>query len=98
MKLIKLFLLGCLCLLSFEIQAQVDKILSSDSLLFRAHLVYQNNPDQAFTYSKRAIERAKLENSELNLGKAYDMLGVSLDYLGELDSALFYFEIGRAHV
>jgi serine phosphatase RsbU (regulator of sigma subunit) len=93
MKLIKLFLLGCLCLLSFEIQAQVDKILSSDSLLFRAHLVYQNNPDQAFTYSKRAIERAKLENSELNLGKAYDMLGVSLDYLGELDSALFYFDL-----
>jgi tetratricopeptide (TPR) repeat protein len=93
MKLIKSFLLGCLCLLSFEIQAQVDKILSSDSLLFRAHLVYQNNPDQAFTYSKRAIERAKLENSELNLGKAYDMLGVSLDYLGELDSALFYFDL-----
>jgi serine phosphatase RsbU (regulator of sigma subunit) len=93
MKLIKSFLLGCLCLLSFEIQAQVDKILSSDSLLFRAHLVYQNNPDQAFIYSKRAVERAKLENSELNLGKAYDMLGVSLDYLGELDSALFYFDL-----
>jgi tetratricopeptide (TPR) repeat protein len=26
------------------------------------------------------------------LGRAYEILGISFDYLGELDSALFYFE------
>jgi len=67
--------------------------LSSDSLLQRAKLVYQNDPELACKYSKSAVIQAKLENSQLNLGKAYEMLGISFDYLGQLDSALFYFDI-----
>lgn len=92
MKLINSFLFCCLSLLSSEVLAQVDVALSSDTLIYRAHLVYQTNPDLAFIYSKKAVERAKFENSELNLGNAYEMVGVSFDYLGELDSALFYFD------
>ena len=93
MKLIGLFLFCLLILLSAETQAQGSGNLSADSLIHRAHLIYQNNPDLAFIYSKKAVEKAKYENSELKLGNSYEMLGVSFDYLGELDSALYYFDI-----
>lgn len=66
--------------------------LSSDSLIRRGKLVYQNDPTLAYNYSKQAVAKAKQENSELHLGRAYEMLGISFDYLGELDSALFYFD------
>ncbi len=74
------------------LQAKDGGILSSDSLIQRAKSVYQNNPSLAYSYSKQAITEAKNENNELSLGRAYEMLGISLDYLGELDSALFYFD------
>lgn len=82
----------CLLFLACFLQAKVGVVLPSDSLIIKAKSIYQNNPTLAFNYSKQAIIKAKSEGSELNLGKAYEMLGISFDYLGELDSALFYFE------
>ena len=73
-------------------QVQAISQLSADSLILRAKKVYQNNPSLSFEYSKKAIEKAVQEESELSLGRAYEMLGISFDYLGQLDSALFYFE------
>jgi len=73
-------------------QAQTINQLSADSFIIRAKKVYQNNPSLSFEYSKKAIEKAVQEESELSLGRAYEMLGISFDYLGHLDSALFYFE------
>lgn len=81
-----------LCFLVCVLQAQVDHDLSSDSLLIRAKKVYQINPSLCYDYSKQAISKALEEDSELNLGRAFEMLGISLDYLGQLDSALIYFE------
>ena len=74
------------------LQARADIVLSSDSLLQRAKLVYKSDPALSYDYSKQAITKARQENSDLNLGKGYEMLGVSLDYLGELDSAIYYFD------
>jgi serine phosphatase RsbU (regulator of sigma subunit) len=66
--------------------------LSSDSLIIRAKKIYQIDPYLAFNYSQKAVERAKREGSEINLGLAYEILGISYDYLGQLDSALQYFD------
>lgn len=73
-------------------QADAVDALSSDSLIRRAELVYQVNPSLAFDYSKQALKQAKIEGSELNTGRAYEILGVSFDYLGQLDSALICFD------
>lgn len=86
----KLFII--LCFLSFILKAQKGIDLSSDSLLLRAKKVYQNDPSLGYDYSQRAISKAIDEGSDLNQGRAYEMLGISLDYLGQLDSALIYFE------
>lgn len=85
-------LLIFLVFLAFFFKAQNAISLSSDSLIRRAKMIYQNDPVQAFNYSQKAIEKAKQEGSELNTGMAYEMLGISFDYLGQLDSALFYFD------
>ncbi|MES2761208.1 MAG: SpoIIE family protein phosphatase [Bacteroidota bacterium] len=66
--------------------------LSSDSLIQRAGKTYQNDPSLAYNYAKQAIVKAKTERSDVNLGRAYEILGISLDYLGHLDSALIYFD------
>ncbi|MCD6018366.1 MAG: protein serine/threonine phosphatase [Bacteroidetes bacterium] len=81
-----------LILLSCFLKAQNSVSLSSDSLIRRAKLIYQNDPVQGFNYSKQAIEKARQEGSELNSGMAYEMLAISFDYLGQLDSALLYFD------
>lgn len=78
--------------LTCVMQAQRTHELSSDSLIHRAKKVYQNDPSLSYEYSKKAILKAIEEDSELSLGRAYEMLGISHDYLGQLDSALFYFE------
>ena len=80
------------CFLVFGLNAQKSFELSSDSLLIIAKKVYQNDPSSGYNYSNKAILKAIEEGADVNLGRAYEMLGISLDYLGKLDSALIYFE------
>jgi serine phosphatase RsbU (regulator of sigma subunit) len=88
----KKWLIIIFCCFAWVIQAQKKYDLPSDSLIKRAKKVYQNDPTLAYDYSKEAVKTAIYEQSELNLGRSYEILGISFDYLGELDSALFYFE------
>lgn len=84
---------GFITLLNFNLLlAQPSIELSSDSLIQRVRLCYQENPTLAYQYATQAVMQAKKENSELNLGIAYEMLGLSLDYLSKLDSALYYYD------
>jgi len=92
MRIIKHLILICFMLSVCLMQADAIDELSSDSLIRRAELVYQVNPVLAFDYSKQALKQAKIEGSELNAGRAYEILGVSFDYLGQLDSALICFD------
>lgn len=82
-------LCACLCMI-FNLHSQT--ILNSDSLIIRSLAVYQNNPEQGYKYAQQAQQKALAENSEVNVARAYEMWGVSLDYLGYLDSALLYFD------
>ncbi|MES2566682.1 MAG: SpoIIE family protein phosphatase [Bacteroidota bacterium] len=79
-----------LVLLSGFLKAQA--VLPSDSLILKAKKAYQNDPVKGFEYSTQALAKAIQEGSELNTGMAYEMLGISFDYLGQLDSALVYFD------
>lgn len=79
-----------LCVISFK--GFSNEIMISDSLLKKASGVYQTNPQEAYQLSTKAIVLSKQEGKDANLAKAYEMLGVSLDYLGKLDSALIYFD------
>jgi serine phosphatase RsbU (regulator of sigma subunit)/predicted negative regulator of RcsB-dependent stress response len=92
LTLMKKWLIIIFCCFAWVIQAQKKYDLPSDSLIKRAKKVYQNDPTLAYDYSKEAVKTAIYEQSELNLGRSYEILGISFDYLGELDSALFYFE------
>lgn len=92
MAILKYIFTLCSMFLVCYLWAKDVNALSADSLIRRGKLVYQNNPSLAYNYSKQAVVKAKQENSELQLGRAYEMLGISHDYLGQLDSALFYFE------
>ncbi|MES2131239.1 MAG: SpoIIE family protein phosphatase [Bacteroidota bacterium] len=65
---------------------------TSDSLIKKAGVLYLTAPDQSYTYALKALELARNEGNELNIAKAYEMIGISLDYLGNLDSALIYFD------
>ena len=92
MNVVKYIIAICVTSLTCYSQTKDGNILSSDSLIHRAKKVYQNNPSLSYEYSKKAILKAIEEDSELSLGRAYEILGISHDYLGQLDSALFYFE------
>jgi serine phosphatase RsbU (regulator of sigma subunit)/tetratricopeptide (TPR) repeat protein len=78
---------------SFLSQTHVGSKINSDSLIKLSKTLYHNNPSQAGLYARQAITKSIEENSKLNLGKAYEALGVSEDFLGEFDSAIYYFDI-----
>jgi serine phosphatase RsbU (regulator of sigma subunit) len=65
---------------------------SSDSLIKKSIQTYQNDPELGYRYAYQAYNKALLEKNTINSGIAIEMIGVSLDYLGYLDSALFYFD------
>lgn len=73
-------------------QADGIDVLSTDSLIRRAELVYQVNPSLGYRYSKQALDQSQKEQRTSSTAKAYEMLGVSCDYLGNLDSALMCFD------
>lgn len=74
-------------------QTHIDAKITSDSLIKLSKSIYHNNPSQAGIYARQAITKSIEENSKGNLGKAYEALGVSEDFLGEFDSAIYYFDI-----
>jgi serine phosphatase RsbU (regulator of sigma subunit) len=77
---------------SVELYSKDSKPLSTDSLVRRAEKVYQTDPSLAYKYSKQAVIQSQNEKKSSSAGKAYEMLGVSCDYLGDLDSALICFD------
>ncbi|MCC6182397.1 MAG: SpoIIE family protein phosphatase [Bacteroidia bacterium] len=92
-KQIVVFCVSFIALLNSNLLlAQPSTVTSSDSLIQRVRLSYQENPNLAYQYATQAVVQAKKENSDLNLGIAYEMLGLSLDYLSKLDSALYYYD------
>lgn len=84
------FTLIVFCVISFR--GISKEVITSDSLIKKASAVYQTNPDEAYRLSSDAIVLSKKEGNDANLAKAYEMFGVSLDYLGKLDSAIIYFD------
>lgn len=78
-----------------HMKAQNTDRMSSDTLLYYAKRNYQTNPKTAYSLSQKTLLKAADEKSELNKGRAYEMLGISLDYLGNLDSALLCFDLAE---
>jgi serine phosphatase RsbU (regulator of sigma subunit) len=92
MKINKTLSLFVYILFCFSAAYAQDIPETSDSLIKKAGRLYLTAPDQSYRYALRALKLARNEGNELNTGKAYEMIGISLDYLGNLDSALLYFD------
>lgn len=86
--------LVALVFLSIRILAASDSIMVKPpgAILLFCEKNYQTNPSLTLLYATTALAKAKQENNELLTGKAYEMIGVSHDFLGNFDSALVYFD------
>ncbi len=93
MKINKRFPVFLYILFSFYFVYSQDKSgIKSDSLIAQAGRLYLTTPDLSYSYSFKALKLARNEGNEINMGRAYEMIGISSDYLGNLDSALVYFD------
>lgn len=83
-----------------RLQASHDTLSgkSAEELLHYCLKNHRDHPDVTLRVSKVALVKARRENNEMQIGKAYEMIGVSEDYLGNFDKALVYFDTAAIYL
>lgn len=70
-----------------------NKEINAELLNTLAMYYYESSTDSGFYFARMALEYAKAERDNVQIGEAYYQVGSGYAYTGHLDSALFFYDL-----
>lgn len=70
---------------------KLEAQLSTDDYITKAKQYYHNNTDTAMFYAQKALEQARVEMDSLDIGRAYQTIGIVYQYKGDYKTAVSIF-------